>query len=182
MRARRTLLGIAAALCALPLHGIAADRESRVTEYRLKAVFLYNFTQFVEWPASAFADGQSPFTLCVLGEDPFGRDLDDVVQGETVGGRAMKVQRLADVPELRDKGTCQILFIGEPVDPVSVRDALAAKPHRAVLTVSDMESRLPEGVMIGFAREKQRIRLRVDGDAARAAGLTVSTKLLRLGS
>ena len=67
------------------------------TEYQLKAVFLMNFAKFVEWPTTAFRSAQSALTICVLGEDPFGHDLDDIVRGQLAGDRALAVKRLAQV-------------------------------------------------------------------------------------
>ena len=70
---------------------IAATRSAEESfEYNLKAAFLFNFTKFVDWPPAgdtAAAEEKSPFQLCILGEDPFGKSLDAVVANETVGGR-----------------------------------------------------------------------------------------------
>src|SRR5689334_16419660 len=83
--------------------------EAAVTpEYQLKAVFLFNFTQFVEWPPQAFADANSPLVIGVLGDDPFGAYLDETVRGETVNGRPLTVQRYASVEEA---SKCHVLFI-----------------------------------------------------------------------
>jgi hypothetical protein len=145
------------------------------TEYQVKAVFLYNFARFVEWPASTFVAADAPFTLCVYGADPFGADLDAVVRGESVSGRPMAVRR---VRELRDLSQCQILFISRS----GVRDLetlLATLDHRATLTVSDVEVSAKHGVMIRLMTVQGKIRLRVNIDAVRAAHLTVSSNLLR---
>ncbi len=70
-------------------------------EYEVKAAFLLNFTKFIEWPAGAFASPDSPFTICILGRDPFGRALDQIVAGESVNGRKLAVRRVG--PELRSR-------------------------------------------------------------------------------
>ena len=64
-----------------------------LSEYQVKAVFLFNFGQFVEWPAQVYDTPQAPFVICVVGEDPFGKTLDDVVRGETIGPRSLVVRR-----------------------------------------------------------------------------------------
>ena len=81
-----------------------------VKEPELKAVFLFNFAQFVEWPVGAFADARSAIVIGILGDDPFGRVLDDVVRGEVVGGRALVVERFGRVEDIR---ACHILFVGQ---------------------------------------------------------------------
>src|SRR5689334_7219765 len=89
-----------------PAGGFAADAPP--LEYQVKAAFLLNFTKFVEWPASAFADGRSPLNICVLGEDPFGAALDQMVRGEAVNGRPLAVRRMRRAPEPK---SCQVLYV-----------------------------------------------------------------------
>jgi hypothetical protein len=144
-------------------------------EYQVKAVFLFNFTQFVEWPAAAFSDDKAPFAICVLGRDPFGPNLDEAVRGERVGSRELVVQRYETVEKI---GDCQILFVS---DPAAERPAelAAALMGRSVLTVGDAQSRAGRDVVIGFVSDRNRIRLRINLKAAQDAGLVISSKLLR---
>src|SRR3981081_2879643 len=79
------------------------------SEYQVKAVFLFNFAQFVEWPARAFPDPLTPFVIGILGKDPFGPGRGDVVRGETIGNRPMVIERYRGIGELHN---CNILFIG----------------------------------------------------------------------
>jgi hypothetical protein len=153
----------------------AAPALPAPTEYQVKAVFLFNFARFVEWPAVTFAGASAPFTLCVYGTDPFGPDLDAVVRGESLDGRPMTVLR---VRELRELAQCQIVFIAASAarDLNSVLDALDRRP---TLTVSDIEDAARRGVMIRMITSGGKIRLRVNADAVRAAHLTVSSNLLR---
>ncbi len=67
-------------------------------EYQVKAAFLLNFTKFIDWPEAAFASKDSPITICILGKDPFGPVLDEIVQGETVNARKVTVQRISQPP------------------------------------------------------------------------------------
>jgi hypothetical protein len=144
-------------------------------EYQVKAVFLFNFSRFVEWPASAFPNATASFVVCVFGHDPFGADLDEVVKGESVNGRPLVVRR---VQSMAEAGDCQILFIhqseGERLDEV-----LSALGHRSTLTVSDLPGSAQRGVMIRLVTEQGRVRMRINVDSARAAELTISSNLLR---
>ena len=92
-------------LLASPTYSPAA--EDQTLEYRVKAAFLLNFTKFVEWPPSAFANDKSPVSICILGEDPFGQVMDDIVGDESVNSRKLVVRRLRDIPAA---GACQVLF------------------------------------------------------------------------
>src|SRR3977135_2629882 len=73
--------------------GIAAEPPQSKSEYALKAVFLYNFCRFIEWPKSAFTSPTDPIIIAVIGEDPFGLLLEETVHGETLRGRAIQIQR-----------------------------------------------------------------------------------------
>lgn len=164
---RRSAAAIAGLLCAAVL---CAQTEG--TEYQVKAAFLMNFTKFVDWPASAFQNSESPLTICVLGEDPFGGALDQVVENETAGGRRLAVQRLHRMPPAK---TCQVLFISR-----SERDqaALVAAAGSGVLTVGDQEGFLREGGIIAFVLQAHHVRFDINLQAAARAGLAISSRLL----
>jgi len=171
VRGLRYLLGGVVSL-ALLSRAVAAPPP---TEYQVKAVFLFNFTRFVDWPPTALADPQAPFVIGVLGRDPFGRMLDDAVRGEQVNGRPLVVERYRSRTELK---RCQILFIDRSAG-VDLAPVLTALEGAGTLTVSDFEPDAPRNVTIRFLEEDHRIRLRIDVDSARSAGLTISSKLLR---
>jgi hypothetical protein len=144
-------------------------------EYQVKAVFLFNFTQFVEWPQTSFPDAQAPFVIGVLGRDPFGRALDDAVRGERVNGRPLVIERYKNRAEMKP---CQILFIdrsaGEEIAPT-----LDDLEHTGTLTVTDFDTGSRRDAIIRFLSENQKIRLRINVGSAHDAGLTISSKLLR---
>ena len=165
------VLATAAFLCAAQ----ARAETPPLSEYQVKAVFLFNFAQFVEWPARAFPDPQAPFVIGVVGKDPFGPDLDAVVRGETIDHRPLVIERYRNIGEVHN---CNILFIG--------RSEMGELPHilevlkgRSILTVTDAEDGDPTGVMIRLVNRSNRIKLRIDVGAARAGNLVISSKLLR---
>jgi hypothetical protein len=144
-------------------------------EYQLKAVFLFNFTQFVEWPPSAFNDSHSPVTICVLGNDPFGTYLDEAVQEEKVNGRSLVVARLS---QSDDVSGCHVLFISRS-EAAHLKQLLKQLNGQRVLTVSDIEGFAEQGGVIGFFTLENKIRLRINMASAKRADLTISSKLLR---
>jgi hypothetical protein len=145
------------------------------SEYQVKAVFLFNFGKFVEWPDETFDTPQAPFVICVLGEDPFGQTLDDVVRGESVDSRSLVVRRSQDA---NDIAGCNILFVGRRDEPL-LADALAAARGRNILTVTDIEGAERRGAVIVLYNDDNRIRMRINLAAARANHLVISSKLLR---
>jgi hypothetical protein len=154
---------------------VRSDAQGGPSEYEVKAVFLLNFAQFIEWPAAAFAGPKDPLVIGVLGEDPFGDVLDEVVRDENVNGRPLAVRRYARAEQI---DSCHILFISRS-ESRRLEQVLAALRGRNLLTVGDTDGYALRGVMIRFVTEKNRLRLRINLEAARGAGLTLSSKLLR---
>jgi|SRR5688572_10997142 len=144
-------------------------------EYQIKAVFLFNFTQFVEWPTNAFADAQSPLVIGVLGEDPFGAYLEETVRGEKANDHPLTVQRFRRVEDIT---TCHVLFISRS-EAARFDQIFASLKNRHTLTVGDVDGFARSGGIIRFLTEKNKIRLRINLEAAKAANLTISSKLLR---
>jgi uncharacterized protein DUF4154 len=153
----------------------AAAPAQASPEYQLKAVFLFNFAQFVEWPASAFPGPDAPLVIGILGDDPFGPYLDETIRGESVNNRPLSIRRYRTVQEI---DTCHILFVSRR-EQGHLQGILDSLKGRSILTVSDFEGFASRGGMIRFVTDRNRIRLRINLDAARAANLTLSSKLLR---
>ena len=160
-------------LCLLACVPWEAKAQSK--EYQIKAVFLFNFAQFVDWPTNAFPEAQTPFVIGVLGEDSFGSYLDETVRGEKVNNRPLVVERYRNADQIK---SCHILFISR-----SETDRLEGIFHglkgRSTLTVGDYDGFAQRGGMIRFVTEKNKVRLRIGLEAAKAAHLTISSKLLR---
>lgn len=146
-------------------------------EYDLKAVLVYNFAQFVEWPASAFPSSTAPLVIGILGHDPFGRVLDDLVKQEPADRRRIVIERHRSLDTI---GHCHILFI-EAGEQRNFPRILAALRGRPVLTVGDFDDFALRGGMIRFLKNPaDKITLRINLEAARAAGLNISAQLLRV--
>lgn len=160
---------LAAIACSFPA-GAQAFRE-----YEVKAVFLFNFAQFVEWPAEAFPAATTPFVIGVLGEDPFGALLDATVAEETLNGRPFIVRRFRAPEEIE---TCHILFVSRS-EAGNLERIMPALAGRNILTVSDSEDFARAGGMIALVTANNRIRLQINMEAANTGMLTLSSKLLR---
>lgn len=181
MPGNRPLTGRRSGLCSLLILSIciAGGRNAfsqGVSEYAVKAAFVYNFTKFVSWPAGTFKDENSPITICVLGENPFANALNQIVEGKTFNGRTFAVKYIGDVNQER---ACQILFISrsERKRLGAILDSLG-KP--SVLTVGDTDGFAKQGIMINLYLEAGKVRFEINPDAAARAGISISSKLLGL--
>jgi hypothetical protein len=172
LRHAAAIVAVLLAFAAAPARAQAPDAP---TEYQVKAVFLFNFSQFVDWPASSFPDGRAPLVIGVLGNDPFGATLDEIVRGETVNGRPLEVRRYDSVEQI---DACHILFIARSQDE-QLDAVFATLKGRNVLTVGDLEGFARRGGIIRFVTVGNKIRLRVNLAAAQDAKLAISSKLLR---
>jgi len=151
-------------------------QKSKPKEFEVKATYLYNFARFVGWPATAGAAKSDSFAICVLGQDPFGPVLDAVVAGETINGKAVSAKR---VLKPQDAVGCRVLYISSSEDG-RLKEILAALDKAGVLTVSDIPQFSQRGGMIQFIQESNKIRFEVNLASAGAAGLTLSSELLKV--
>ena len=145
-------------------------------EYQIKALFLFNFAQFVQWPSTAFTRADEPFRIGVLGDDPFDGFLDETVRGEKINGHPLVIERYANGGDVKD---CQILFVSRS-ESGRMGEILDAVKGRNVLTVGEMEGFLKNGGMIRFVTEENKIHFRIDLDAAKNVNLVISSQVLRL--
>ena len=155
--------------------GAALPAPPATPAHDLKAVFLFNFARFVEWPADAFADRATPFTIGILGDDLVGASLENIVDGESVHGRKLIARRYASIDKVEP---CHILFVGASQSKHLDR-VLGKLEKRSVLTVGDGRDFTARRGVIAFETLDQRLKLRINVAAASDARLTISSKLLR---
>jgi hypothetical protein len=177
-RNQRRIFGIGFLLSTLLLAGGPRSwAETAIPkEYQIKAVFLFNFAQFVKWPPAAFANAGEPFRIGILGEDPFDGFLDETVRDEKVNGHPLVIQRYGRVEDAKG---CQVLFISRS-ESQREENILAGLKGRNILTVGDREGFIKDGGMVRFYMKENKIHLRINLQAAKHAHLSISSKVLRL--
>ncbi len=151
------------------------------TESDVEAVYLYNFAKFVAWPSNpqpeTHAATQNPaLNICVLGTDPFGPTLDQVVANAKINDRPLAVLRLSKISSV---SACSIVFIGHSEASHLEKD-LSALAQFPILTVSDIPGFLDQGGTIQFVLQQDRVRFEVNLAAAHKSGLTLSSQLLKV--
>ena len=154
--------------------GETAAQAPATSEYQVKAAYLYNFGRFVQWPAPGAAG--EPFTICVLGDDPFGPILDKTLDGAAIGGSAVVARRIGGPGEA---GSCHILFISTSEAP-QLGETLTRLEKTSVLTVSDLPDFVQRGGVIQFVHAGNRVRFEINLTRAQNAGLVLSSDLLKV--
>ncbi len=171
-------MALAAAILLLACVSITSDparaAEAEPLEYQVKAAFLLNFTKFVQWPASAFADENSPVAICILGEDPFGNTLDEMVRGEAVNGRNSLFRGYG---ASRNRKRARFYLSAKSEKDVA---RTLADLGPGVLTVGEGEKFLRDGGIIAFVIQDRRVRFDIDQAAAAKARITLSSRLMNV--
>lgn len=170
-----TTITVILALLCIP---VLQAQQPKVSEYQVKAVYLYNFGRFVQWPPNAPAAKGDSFSICILGQDPFGQTLDSTLAGETLDDKPVAVKRISSP---RDAGNCRILFISS-TEESHLKEILAALDESCVLTVSDMPAFSRRGGMIQFVLEGDKVRFEINLTKAETAKLTLSSELLKVAT
>lgn len=155
----------------------SADAAELVSqEYQVKAAFLYNFARFIDWPAGALEKANGVFVIGIVGEDPFGSDIDELFHGKTINNLPIEVRRYPDIQSI---GYCQILFVNVSSGN-AMGKVIGRVEDRNTLTVGDSASFVQNGGMVGFVIEDRKVRFEINKDAVDRAGLHVSAQLLKL--
>lgn len=166
------------ALVAMWMLGIERSQGQewhRADPNRIEVVVLRNLAHYVAWPTDAFDDAKSPWRIGVLGADPFGKLLEEALQGRTEQGRAFEVARADTLAVLPP---CQIVFVAIK-DARTRRAALSSFKNQPVLTVGDVPGFLEEGGIIRF-QVSDRVEMSVNLDQARSVSLRIQTKMLEV--
>ena len=148
------------------------------SEYQVKAKFLYNFARFVTWPPGRFADKNTPITIAIIGNDPFGIDIDKTVEGKRIHGRGIEIRHSQNIDTLE---FCHILYIGVD-EKTQLKKVLTQVKDRSILTVGESAEFLQAGGIINFVLRDNKVRFEINLEMARRSRIWISAQLLKLAS
>jgi hypothetical protein len=166
-------LGVLMLAVLLPGGAARAEDDAESLEYPIVAAYVYNLTQFTVWPASVPAGS---FTLCVLGNNPFGELLTPLKQ-KTARGSPFTLRYMTSLTLAA--GTCQVMFVA-PSESGRLKAILAQLQNAPILTISNIEHFAESGGMVELSKDDTRIIMNVNNIAVQRAGLSISSKLLSL--
>lgn len=154
----------------------ARAQDTGPTEYQIKAAFLYNFVKFVEWPTQAYSSATSPTVIGVLGKNVFGGELEKAIRDKFISHRPLQFKAFDSVEEVTN---CHVLFINAS-ERSHLPQILAALRGRSILTVGESARFIQDGGMVNFVIVNRRMCFQINNQAARQAGLILSSDLLNL--
>jgi hypothetical protein len=175
---RRAIACLGVVLSCLTPTVTAQAQDAVSHEYRIKAAFLFNFTRFIDWPSGSFADAASPIVIGVIGDDPFGAELANVLKDRRVNGRPLVARTIHAAEDAR---ATHLLFVGvsEHEEVARVLQSLRRYP---VTTVGESAEFAKEGGMITFVIRNDKVRFEINADAAERAGIRISAHLEKLAT
>lgn len=171
------LLFFTAWTCVLPVSTAGAQKTDAAVEYKIKAAFLLNFAKFINWPEESFTGDKLLFTVCVLGQNPFGSAL-SAIESRTVGSRKIDLHYVDNVQQAE---SCHLLFISasEKNNLTNIHKALA---DRTIIMVSDIDGFAGSGGIIEFVTKDNKLAFKINLGRAREQGLEIHSALLNLAT
>jgi hypothetical protein len=146
------------------------------SKYQIQGMRVFNFAQFTEWPDDVFASPEAPFVIGILGGDPFGEFLDQLVTGEKIHNHPIVIRRFSSEEEA---SSSNLLFVSRDF-PFAGMYLHGLSEGKQVLTVSEAPGFAETGGVIGFYNENDEVKFEVNMDALRKSRLKLSSKVLRL--
>jgi hypothetical protein len=157
--------------CALFIVSTAGMLQAQQDERAVRAAFVYNLAKYVRWPNQT-----REITVCAAGSDNMGPLLKTVIDGKDIDGRPIHVLLQ---PVEANVSRCDIVYVSKAAS-TNTKTILARIRGTTILTVGEEDTFVGSGGMVGLVRIGDRMVLEVDLDTVRAAGLSISSRLLDL--
>lgn len=153
----------------------------QASEYEIKAVYLYNFLLFTDWPKKEDDKNKKSETICIgiLGDNPFGNAFKEV-EGKRIAGKGKKlvIKHFGRYKKNKDITDCQVLFVSSS-EKKNVKQILKRLSNKPILTIADMDKFVESGGMVNFVKVGKKIRWEINSTPVKLAGLKLSSQLLR---
>src|SRR5437588_12883387 len=108
MRRSRLIVAVLLSLSLVAGANAQSSASAASSEYLIKAGFIYNFAQLVQWPSAAFSQADSPIVIGILGTEPFGTSIDRVVEDKKLDGHNLVLKRLRRTWDLDAVARCNV--------------------------------------------------------------------------
>ena len=156
--------------------GSTYAEDDAFAEYQIKALFLYNFANFVEWPKEAFSGPREDISMCLYGNVPFGGFL-DTVAGTLIGDRKLVIRRTQEISDIKEG--CHILFVGED-QKVRLPTFWNEIKYIYVLSIGEEEEFTDRGGIVNIMRTTDQVQFEINISNALENGLFIGSDILSL--
>ncbi|MBF0572328.1 MAG: YfiR family protein [Desulfamplus sp.] len=162
---------------ALAIYSTECGYAAEISEYQIKAAYIYNFTKFIHWPDNAFRDQTAPLVVGVLGENDFDGALIPL-SSKTVNSRAIQIKFFRTLEDVQE---CHILYISNS-DTVETDSILKELKFRPIVTIGDGEQFAFRGGVIQFVMIRSRLRFILNLANAKINQIQIDAQLLSLAT
>lgn len=157
-------------LILLSMQSLAQEEEQAAN---LKAVFIYNFTKYLEWPGRNEGD----FIIGIVGNSEISKPLRQIAETRTVSGHRI-VLKTGVVPQ--DLPYCHILIIPSN-SPYRLEDILQNVPQNTV-TVGESPGYARMGTALNLLIVDNKLKFEANVNALNRNGVKASSQLLKLAT
>lgn len=168
------IFSIALVLAALASSGVYAKQLDNLA--KVQALFLYNFTNFVEWPSEAFAEPKGDLNLCIYGNPDLAKWLRNF-EASLIDEHTLRIVYGEQIANIRSG--CHLLFIDQDKS-IKLPDFFSAIDYLYVLSVGEQDEFTDKGGVINIFRPKDKLQFSINISNAIANGLFISSDLLAL--
>ncbi len=140
---------------------------------KAQAMFIYNFSRLIEWPAS-YKTGS--FVIGVLGTGEIISELQAYTTGKRVGTQQIVVRQYREPAEV-DK--CHILFVTFPKTKV-LGEMVNMLRNKSTLIITEKNGAVEAGSAINFLLIGDRLKFEISQGNATKYGIKYSSKLTEM--
>ncbi len=161
--------------CTLLLLLIFSIADVKAQNEKFKALFMYNFTKYIEWPGDKKS---GDFVIGILGNSPMKKELEVIATKKKVGNQPMKVKVFNSISSI---GSCHILFIppGKSSSLDAVKERIGGK---GVLIITDRPGYGRKGSGINYVLKGGHQDFEINKGTMAEQNLKVNSALFSLGT
>jgi len=149
------------------------EGTSNGQEEKFKALFIYNFTKYIQWPGNLEGD----FKIAVIGNKELADELNIVASKKTVGQNTISVTSAKSAASIKQ---CQIAYISrENMDQLS--ELVEKAKNSNILIITESPKSCLQGACLNFVSVSGSIKFEISKTNIEGYGLKVSAALMNLG-
>ncbi len=154
---------------AMLLFGFSSDQD----EYTIKALFVYNFTKYIDWPEENI---KNKFVIGIYGESKIKDKLSDIIKDKKFYNRAIEIK---EIKSMDDISNCQILFISKYAGD-KVQAIINRFSQSEILIITEDKLMAQKGSGINIIEKDQRIKFEIYDSALKKSKLKIASQLYEL--
>lgn len=159
----------------LLLFVVISSLSIKAQNEKFKSLFMYNFTKYIEWPASKHS---GDFVIGILGNTPMKKELETIASKKQVGSQPINVKVFNSITDI---GSCHILYM-PPEKSSSLSSVLKKVNGKGVLVITDKPGLARKGAGINYVLKGGHQDFEINKSAMTTQNLKINSALFSLGT